>query len=160
MTDNSNETTEVLPVVEAPAVEASPAVQAPAASAPAVEYTTPASRPLSGTSKALIAVAATVFGLMLLGATFASGVAVGSHIGGARGGFAARQGQFGGPGGGMMNGRGFEEGRRGQGFRHGNGGFGGQYGQTEPQGQLPPGHPDSQGQPAPQGQTAPDGVPQ
>jgi hypothetical protein len=150
MTDNSNETTGVMPTAEMPSVEPTVAAPEPAAVAAPV-YKTPAMAPATGTSKVLIIVAAAVLGFVVLGATFASGVMVGSHIGGARGGAAmARQGQLGMPGGpdgqlGAPRGRGY--GGRG----HGRGGFGGQ---NAPQGQMPP---QGQGQTAPQGQVAPDG---
>ena len=132
MTDSSSETTEVMPTAE-PVVGAA---EEPVA-APAVEYRTPVPKPVSGASKVVIIVAAVVLGFVVLSGTFASGVMVGSHIGGGRGGVVAGQrGQFGVQGEGM-NGRGFE-GRRGG--MHGRGG------------QMPP-----QGQTTPQGQTAPDG---
>jgi hypothetical protein len=157
MTDNSNETTEVMPAVETPAVEPTAAGPQPAVAVPAAGYKTPDIKPVTGTSKVLIIVAAAVLGFAVLGATFASGVMVGSHLGGVRGGAAmARQGQLGGPDGpggqlGAPQGRGFDQGR---GRGHGRGGRGGLGGQNAPQGQLPP---QGQGQSAPQGQTAPDG---
>lgn len=146
MTDNSSETTEVMPT----AVPVVDPAEMPVA-APATEYLTPTHKPVSGTSKAVIVVAAVVLGFVVLGGTFASGVMVGSHVGGARGGVVAQQrGQFGTPGQGM-NGGGFES-RRGGKRGGGRGGFGGRGGQMPPQGQTAP-----QGQAAPQTQTAPGG---
>jgi hypothetical protein len=151
MTDNSSETTEVMPTVE-------PAVAPPEApvAAPAVEYQPVATKPPSavGTPKAMIVVASVVLGLLILGATFASGAMVGSHFAGGRRGIVAGQpGQLGGPGAGMNGSEGF---KRGPGGRRGRGGFGGTNGQMPPQGQTAPqGAP--QGQMPPQGQTAPDG---
>jgi hypothetical protein len=161
MTDNSNETTEVLPTVEMPAVEPAVAGSGPAVATPATAYKTPEMKPVTSTSKVLIIVAAAVLGFVVLGATFASGVMVGSHVGGMRGGPAiTRQGQLGGPGGpggqlGAPQGRDFEQdGGRG----HGRGGRGGYGGQNGPQGQMPPqGQGGPQGQVPPQGQAAPDG---
>jgi hypothetical protein len=147
MTDSSSETTEVMPTAE-------PVVGPPQvpADAPAPEYVTPVHKPVSGTSKVVIAVAAVVLGFVVLGGTFASGVMVGSHVGGGRGGGVAQQrGQFGAQGQGT-NGGGFEGQRGGRHGGGGRGGFGGRGGQMSPQGQTAP-----QGQVAPQTQTAPGG---
>ncbi len=97
MTDNSSETTEVMPTAEP--VAGPPQVPV---DAPAPEYVTPTHKPVSGTSKVVIVIAAVVLGLVVLGGTFASGAMVGSHVGGGRGGAVAGQsGQFGGRGQGM-----------------------------------------------------------
>jgi hypothetical protein len=157
MTDNSSETTAVIPTVEPAAAPPQEPVAAPAA-----EYRTVATKPTSaaGTPKAMIVVASVVLGLLILGATFASGAMVGSHFaGGRRGIVAEQQGQFGGPGAGMNGGEGFE---RGPGGRHGGRGLNGQNGQVPPRGQgqsAPQGQMPPQGQTAPQGQLPPQGQP-
>jgi hypothetical protein len=150
MTDNSSETTEVLPTVE-PVVAAA---DAPAV-APVVHYQPEPTKPAGagGSSRVMIVVASVVLGLVVLGATFASGAVVGSHFAGGRRGMAVgQQGQLGGPGG--MNG-GYGQGQRGGRGRRGYGGYNGQMppqgfgqGQTAPNGQVPP-----QGQTAPNGST-------
>ena len=82
MTD-SNDTTEVLPTAEMPAAAPAAAMPEPAG-APAPAYKTPEAKPATGTSKVLIIVAAVVLGFVVLGTTFASGVMVGTHVGGGR----------------------------------------------------------------------------
>ena len=151
MTDNSNEATEALQTVEMPAVGPAVAGVQPEVAAPAAGYKTPEITPVTGTSKVLIIVAAAVLGFVVLGATFASGVMVGSHVGGPRGSTAMMQrGQLGAP-----QDRGYDQGGGRGRDRRGRGGFGGQ---NVPQGQMPPqGQNTPRGQLPPQGQTAPDG---
>ncbi len=136
MTDSSNETTEVLPTAEMPAVAPAAAMPEPAGAAPA-RYKTPEVKPATGTSKVLIIVAAAVLGFVVLGATFASGVMVGSTW--AAGAAALRCSAAGParrPGAGQLGGqqgRGFDQdGGRG----HGRGGRGGVRRPDCPQGQT------------------------
>ncbi len=165
MSDAYNESAETAPLDPQPPIAEQPAAEqtAPFPSAPAPE--TAAGQPLPAvqtvshkTQRWVVAGVSVAVGLVVLAGTFASGVAVGTRVGGPRGfrdaGFASAQGapggrfQQGGPG--MMGGR---QGQppQGQGYDGENDGDGDGYGRGHgrpgmqaPDGQLP------QGQAAPQ----------